>query len=197
MNLADAEPALTAWIASLTGITAALVVWENAPRPQFDTQLATCSWVSSAPRGVAGVTYEYDDEPTDPRAQMIPTQRGESVEVMQVQILSLDQRPGYNASALARQVVERCRMPGSIAALRAVNLGLQGVESYRLADRKVDGIMASVAVVEMRFNTTSAYRSTAAGDTTSFIESVQYTSTIPGASGVALPATIAPGGTIP
>lgn len=197
MNLADAEPALTAWIASLTGITAALVVWENAPRPQFDTQLATCSWVSSAPRGVAGVTYEYDDDPTDPLAQMIPTQRGESVEVMQVQILSLDQRPGYNASALARQVVERCRMPGSIAALRAVNLGLQGVESYRLADRKVDGIMASVAVVEARFNATSAYRSTAAGDTTSFIESVQYTSTIPGASGVALPATIAPGGTIP
>lgn len=197
MNLTTTEPALAAWVASLTGITAGMVTWENAPRPQFDTNYAVLSWVSSAPRGIAGVEYAYDATQEGPLAQMVPTQRGESAEVLQVQVVSIDQRPGANAPALARRLVERCRMPGSVAALRAVNLGLQGVESYRIADRKIDGRWASVAIAEARFNATSAYTSTAADDTTSFIESVDYASTVPGASGDPLPDTVAPGGTIP
>lgn len=200
MNLTTAEPALAAWVSSLTGITSALCVWQNAPRPRFDRGIATLSWVSSTPRGMAGVDYDYVEatgEDPDPLTEMVPTQRGESVEVLQIEVLSIDQRPGYNASYLARRIVERCRMPSSVAALRAQNLGLQDVSSYRLADRKVDDRYASVAIVEVRLNATSAFTSTAAGDTTSFIDAVDYAGTVPGSDGNPLPTTIAPGGTVP
>lgn len=193
MDLAEIEPGLATWVASLTGITAALVTWENAVRPAFTTSRALLSWVTVVAKGPPGVEWDFDDTAVDALDEMVPTVVGERVLVLQVAVESIDQRPGQNASALAQRLVERAHAPSADAALEELNLGLANVADPVRADYTADKRMISRAVVEVRFNASHAFVDTEG--TTSTITSVQTDATVTGANGSTLPDRADPGGT--
>lgn len=196
MDLATIEPGLCAWVASLTGITAALVTFENAPRPQFTSGgRALLSWVSMVAKDTPGVEWDYEDqgEEGDALDEMTPTVTGDRVLVLQVGVETIDHRPGYSASVLAQRLVDRAHAPSSDAALEALNLGLADVGAPQRADYPADGRMVSRAVVEVRFNASFAFTDT--DGRTASITSVEVGATVTGANGSALPGSVDSGGT--
>ena len=196
MDLATIEPGLCAWVASLTGIAAALVTFENAPRPQgAPGGVALLSWVSMPAKDTPGVLWDYEDQGVDGDAlnEMTPTVLGDRVLVLQVGVESQDHRPGYSSSALARRISDRSHAPSSDAALEALNLGLADVGAPQRADYPFDGRMVSRAVVEVRLNASFAFNDT--GGRTASITSVEIGATVTGANGSALPDSVDSGGT--
>ena len=196
MDLEAIEPGLRAWIATLTGIAAACVTFENAPRPQAVAPgQALLSWVSVTAKDTPGVVWDYDADAgaADALTEMVPTVLGDRVLVLQVGVESIDHRPGYSASVLAQRIADRAFSPSSDATLASLNLGLADVGAPQRADYASDGRMRSRAVVEVRLNASFAFTDT--DGSTSSIASVTADATVTGSSGSPLPDSVDPGGT--
>lgn len=196
MDLSAIEPGLCAWVAARTGITASLVTFENAARPQFTTGgRALLSWVSMAAKDTPGVVYDFEDQGVEGDAldEMVPTVLGDRVLVLQVGVETIDHRPGYSASVLAQRLVDRAHAPSADAALEVLNLGLADVGAPQRADYEADRRMVSRAVVELRFNASFAFNDD--DGRTASITSVEVGATVTGSNGSALPDSVDSGGT--
>jgi len=152
------QTALKSLIATLLGMNAAMVMFDNEPRVSGTGHAAraVCSWVS-------GVGVGQDEERQEDNAAAIPeanldvTTVGNRVLVLQVGIETLDQRPqAPHAFALAEQLRTRLRRASAGAALEAANLGLAGVGAVTRADYKsANGQWIARALVELRLNATA------------------------------------------
>ena len=161
MDLATIEPALAAWVATLTDLPSGLCVWENAPRPAIPASvgmLATLSWVSSPSVGVDGVTWAIDPDATSPLTENAPTVRGTRVMVLQVGVETLTQVPGKTARAVLEAMRIRLLSPSSMATLAAVNLAIgRPTAGVSKADYRVDGNWRPRSLMEVRFNATDSF----------------------------------------
>lgn len=193
MDHATIDPALKTWVASLTGVPVACVLWENEPRVQHNGQLGLLRWVSEAPLGLDAEAWEYDEDAVDTLAELTPSVHGDRRAVLQVDVETNDQRPGYDAQLLAQRVVDRCRAPSSRAALAALNVALAGVGPVLRTDYPFDDRMVARASVELTFNAVSHYEDTAGQTAT--IASVDIDATVIGAGGLEVADSISPGGT--
>jgi hypothetical protein len=196
VDLSAIEPGLCAWVAARTGITASLVTFENAARPQFTTGgRALLSWVSMTAKDTPGVVWDYESQGAEGDAldEMVPTVLGDRVLVLQVGVETIDHRPGYSASVLAQRLVDRAHAPSADAALEVLNLGLADVGAPQRADYEADRRMVSRAVVELRFNASFAFNDD--DGRTASITSVEVGATVTGSNGSALPDSVDGGGT--
>lgn len=188
------EPALSAWVATLTGVDPLVVVWENVPRPRHNGVLVLLSWLSATKLGTDDAAWVYSVNP-DPLAEMVPEVGGPRVLSLQVSVETHDQRPGRTARAVAERLRDRVRLPSSVAALQAANLGLVQATSVTQSDYRVDTRVVSRALLELTFNASAFVRDTAGA--TSYIAGVQTSASITNVDGTALPASIQPSGSLP
>lgn len=190
MNLATIEPALVQWAAALTGVEASCVLWENAPRVRHNGRLVLLSWVSRTGVGVDATAWNYAAN-ADPLAEMTPSAEGARELVVQVSVeVTTDQRPGYNAAALAEQARTRIRWPRALAMLEASGLALATVGPATQADYPADGRLVSRSLFEVRFNAVAS-EADAAG-ATSYIATVGATGTVRAPDGTDVPSTLQP-----
>ncbi len=190
MDLAVVAPALSALVARATGITAALVQWENEPRRQHNGSLALLSWVSTPSIGHDETAWAYTDVGEgDPLTEMTPTTRQRVRAVLQVSVEVHDQRPGVNASAIAQRVPARLRAPSFVAEIAAMGLGLADIGDVRREDYDVDGRFVSRALVELTFNAHTTFVDEAGRNAS--IAQVEIDATVLSAGGAELPATLA------
>ena len=194
MDLTSIEPALAALLATLSGVEATCVVWENAPRPRYNSRLALLSWVSGVGVGVDETTWDYAVA-VDPLAEMTPTVTGQRKVVLQVSVESLDQRPGYTARNTLEEVRTRLQSPSALAALKAVGLAFASSGNVTPADYRVDGRWLSRSVLDVRLNALSRITDTAGR--TSYLATIGAVPTITRPDGAAVDPDIAPGGTLP
>ena len=148
MDLEHIEPALCALVAQVTGIEASCVVFENAPRPRFNTFLATLSWVSIVGAGVDETQWGFAAD-ADPLQEMTPSVVGQRKAVLQISVEGLSQLPGQTARAVLEVARTRLQAPSSLAALRAVELAFAGAEAVLAADYVVDGRWHPRATLEL------------------------------------------------
>jgi hypothetical protein len=195
VNLATLEPGLLTWLSTLTGTAAALCVKANASRPVVPAgaALVLIQWVSIPQVGLDATAWEYDDDAPTALTELTPSLHGDRRPVLQVDVEVEDQRSGYDASAIAQRIVDRCRAPSSLTALGALNVALAGVAPVRRTDYPFNGRMTARATVELTFNAVSHYTDTAGQTAT--ITSVQIGATVTGSAGTALPDTVDSGGT--
>ncbi len=175
MSLESRQIAVTAWIAALTGVAPVFVTFKNEANRVTKGQAVDLSWVSDVSVGVDEVRLELDDTVPAPYANLTPVQLGNRKVSLQVSIETSDQRPAVNARSLFERMRGRMRLPQSLAALAAANIGLVGVGSAINADYNAEGRMFSRVVCEIAMNVTSFER----GDTTDqsgTIESVDVSS---------------------
>ena len=190
MDLSVVAPALSALVARATGITAALVQWENEPRRQHNGSLALLSWVSTPSIGHDETAWAYTDVGEgDPLTEMTPTTRQRVRAVLQVSVEVHDQRPGVNASAIAQRVPARLRAPSFVAEIAAMGLGLADIGDVRREDYDVDGRFVSRALVELTFNAHTTFVDEAGRNAS--IAQVEIDATVLSAGGAELPATLA------
>jgi len=190
VDLATVEPALSALVARATGITAACVQWENAPRVQHNGSLALLSWVSETSIGHDETQWSYTDVGEgDPLTEMTPTARQRVRAVLQVSVEVHDQRPGVNASAIAQRIPARLRAPSFVAEIAALGLGLANVGDVRRADYEVDDRFVSRTLVELTFNAHTTFVDEAGRNAA--IATVEIDATVLSAGGAELPATLA------
>lgn len=190
MDLATIAPALSALVARATGITAALVQWENEPRRQHTGSLALLSWVSETSIGHDETAWTYTDVGDgDPLTEMTPTTRQRVRAVLQVSVEVHDQRPGVNASAIAQRVPARLRAPSFVAEIAAMGLGLADIGDVRREDYDVDGRFVSRALVEITLNAHTTFVDEAGRNAS--IAQVEVDATVLSAGGSTLPATLA------
>ena len=195
MDLETIEPGLLAWLAVLTGVPATCCVKLNAARPVHNGQILFMQWLSATPVGLDAEEWEFDEDAVDPLTELTPSLHGDRRAVLQVDIETNDQRPGYDGQHLAQRLVDRCRAPSSRTTLEALNVALAGVSGVRRTDYPFDGRMIARATVELTFNAVSHFTDTAGQTAT--IESVQIGATVTGSAGTALPDTVDSGGTFP
>lgn len=195
MDLATIEPGLLAWLSTLTGTALALCVKANAARPVVPAgaALVLIQWVSIPQVGLDAEEWEYNEAAATAVTELTPSLHGDRRPVLQVDVEVEDQRAGYDASAVAQRVVDRCRAPSSLTALEALNVALAGVTGVRRTDYAFNGRMTSRATLELTFNAVSHYTDTAGQTAT--ITSVQIGATVTGSAGTALPDTVDSGGT--
>ena len=194
MDLEHIEPALCALVAQVTGIEASCVVFENAPRPRFNTFLATLSWVSIVGAGVDETQWDFAAD-ADPLQEMTPSVVGQRKAVLQISVVGLSQLPGQTARAVLELARTRMQAPSSLAALRAVELAFAGAEAVLAADYVVDGRWHPRATLDVHLNAVS--RITDAAGRSSYIATVGAVSTIQNPDGTTAPASIQPGGILP
>lgn len=194
MDLATIEPALCALAATLTGVDAAFCVFENAPRPRDAGQLVLLSWVSSTGVGTDQTRWVYAAN-ADPLLEMTPTVEGPRFAVLQLSILTQDQRAGYTSRQLAERARTRLLWPSSLAALSAVNLALAGSPEVVKADFTRDHHVVSRSILEIKLNASAAEADTAGRN--AYIARVQSTVVFSRPDGVALDTDIQPGGISP
>lgn len=192
MDLETIEHALSALVATLSGIEALCVQWENHPRVQHNGRLALLSWVSIEGRGTDEVLWAYDPAAPTSATDFTPELVGQRVAVLQVAIESHDQRPGHTARRIAETIRSGFSMPSAVAALKAVDLGLASVGQTIAADYKSDDRFVSRSIVEVRLNAVSRITDTAGA--TPRIDTVGLTATITDPAGTALPASLQPSG---
>ncbi len=193
MNLAEIEPALCTIAATVTGVTSALCVFENAPRPMSSNGVTVLlSWVSRTGVGVDATRYDYEAA-ADPLDEMTPTTEGPREAVVQIAVeVIADQRAGHNAAALVEKARTRLRWPRVLDALEAVDLALASVGPATQADYTADGRLVSRSLFEVRLNGVS--RETDENGRTSYIATVEAVSTITAPDGTTLPDSIQPAG---
>jgi hypothetical protein len=190
MDHATLDPLLKTLVARATGITAACVQWDGDPRIQHTGSLALLSWVSVTALGHDGTVWDYTDVGEgDPLTEMTPTQHGRRRAVLQVAIDVHDQRPGVNASTIARRLQDRTRAPSFVAEIAAMGLGLAGVGDVIRADYESDGRLVSRGVVELTFNAHAVFVDTAGRNAR--IAEVEIDATATSAGGTTLPDTLA------
>jgi hypothetical protein len=190
VDLATVEPALSTLVARATGITAALVQWENAPRVQHTGSLALLSWVSETSIGHDETRWAYTDVGNgNPLTEMTPTVRQRVRAVLQVSVEVHDQRPGQSASAIAQRIPARLRAPSFVAEIAAMGLGLAAVGDVRRADYDVDDRFVSRALVELTLNAHTTFVDTDGRNAS--IAQVEIDATVLSAGGTTLPATLA------
>lgn len=191
MNLLVIEPALCALASSITGITAACCVFENAPRPQSpDGRFVILSWISRTGVGQDGTRWDYAAD-ADPLEEMTPTVQGSREAVLQFAVeITADQRAGYNAAAILETARTRLSRPSSLAALEAAGLALATVGPGTQADYAGDQRMVSRSLFELRLNAHASEADTAGR--TSYIATVDAEATIEGVDGTDLPVNIQP-----
>lgn len=189
MKLADVQPALKAWVAILSGVDPAFVVFENEPRPRTNGTLALLSWVSDAAVGVDENRYE-DSGAAAPDGNLLPVSVGDRLVALQVGFETTDQRPDApNARACAVRMRDRIRLRSSLSRIADMNLGLVGTDPIVQADYRAEQRMVARAVLGLRFNATSYERDDAAG-IVGQIESVDVTSQLADVDGAQLPAAL-------
>lgn len=193
MDLETIEPGLLAWLATLTGVPAACCVKQSASRPVHAGQLVLAQWTSLTSVGLDAEEWEYDEDAVDPLTELSPSLHGDRRAVLQVDVETNDQRPGYDAQHLAQRIVDRCRAPSSRATLEALNVGLASVGAVRRTDYPFDGRMIARATVELSFNAVSHHEDTEGQTAT--IESVEVDAEVTGSAGTELPDTVDAGGT--
>jgi hypothetical protein len=195
MDLATIEPGLLSWLSTLTGAASALCAKANATRPVVPagSALVLMQWVSIPQVGLDAEQWEYNDAATTAVTELTPSLHGNRRPVLQVDVEVEDQRAGYDASAVAQRLVDRCRAPSSLTALEALNVALAGVGAARRTDYPFNGRMVSRASVELTFNAVSHYTDTAGQTAT--VTSVEIGATVTGSAGTALPNNVDSGGT--
>lgn len=193
MNLGTIEPALCAIAATVTGVTPALCVFENAPRPQSpDGRTVLLSWVSRTGIGVDATSWEYEAA-ADPLDEMTPTTKGAREAAVQIAVeVIADQRAGHNAAAIVETARTRIRWPRVLAALEAVDLALATVGPATQADYTADGRLVSRSLFEVRLNGLAT--ATDAEGRTSYIATVEAVAAITAPDGTTLPDSIQPAG---
>lgn len=191
MDLSAIEPALCALAASVTGVTSACCVFENAPRPQSpDGRVVILSWVSLSGVGLDGDRWDYAAD-ADPLQEMTPTVQGSREARLQFAVeVTADQRPGYSAAAIAEKARTRLSRPRSLDALEAVGLALATVGPATQADYPGDQRMVSRSLFEVVLNAHA--READAEGRTSYIATVEATASITNAGGTTLPDSIQP-----
>ena len=191
MDLSAIEPALCALAASVTGVTSACCVFENAPRPQSpDGRMVILSWVSRAGVGLDGDRWDYAAA-ADPLDEMTPTVQGSREARLQFAVeIAADQRAGHNAAAIIETARTRLSRPSSLAALEAAGLALATVGPATQADYPADGRMVSRSLFEVVLNAHASEADTAGR--TSYIATVEATASIQNAGGTTLPDSIQP-----
>lgn len=194
MDFATIGPALKTWAAALTDVPVACVLWENEPRVQGNGQVVFLRWVSEVSAGVDATHYTFAAN-ADPLAEMTPTTTGNRVLSLQIDIEVDDQRPGVNAGAISSRARTRLHWPRLLAMLDAVELAVAGVGQVLVTDYEFDGRLISRRTVDVRLHAVA--RETDPAGTTSYIATVNPTASITNPAGVALPAPIQPGGTLP
>lgn len=194
MNHATLDEALKTWAAALTDIPVACVRFENEPEVRHNGACVVLRWVSEAAVGVDATHYTFAPD-ADPLREMTPTTTGNRVAVLQVDVETLDQRPGVNAHAVATRAQTRARWPRLLAMLAAHEVALVSVGQLATTDYPVDDRYASRRTFEVRLNAVA--RETDADGTTSYIATVEPTAHIDDPAGDELPAAIQPGGTLP
>lgn len=191
MNLTTIEPALCAIASSLTGITAACCLFENAPRPMSaDGRFVILSWVSRSGVGQDGLRWDYAVA-ADPLDEMTPTVQGSRECRLQFAVeITADQRAGHSAAALAETARTRFTRPSIRAALEAAGLALASVGAATQADYPADGRMVSRSLFEVVLNAHASEADTTSR--TSYIATVEAVAAIEGVDGIDLPASIQP-----
>lgn len=191
MDHATLDPLLLALVARATGITATCVQWDGDPRVQHTGSQALLSWVSVTSLGHDGTVWDYDAAAgaVDPLTEMTPTQHGRRRAVLQVSVDVHDQRPGYNASTIARRLPDRLRAPSFLAEIAAMGLGLASIGDVIRADYESDDRLVSRALVELTFNAHATFVDTAGQNAS--IATVEIDATVTSAGGTELPATLA------
>lgn len=196
MDLATIEPALLAWAAAVTGVEASCVVWENAPRVQYNTHLVTLSWVSSREVGTDETVWAYDAAAESALTEMTPTVRGQRAAVLQLSVEGYDHTAGTTARAILERARTRLQWPSSLAALRAVGLAWAGAGSVVAADyRGANDRWVSRALLDVNLNA-NASEADLAGRT-SALTSVDVTADLQTPAGDSLADSIQPGGILP
>lgn len=193
MNLAEIETALRSIAATVTGVTSALCVFENAPRPMSPNGVTVLlSWVSRTGIGVDSTSWEYASA-SDPLDEMTPTTKGAREAVVQIAVeVIADQRAGHNAAAIVETARTRIRWPRVLAALEAVDLALATVGPATQADYTADGRLVSRSLFEVRLNGLSTATDTEGR--TSYIATVEAVAAITAPDGTTLPDPIQPAG---
>lgn len=174
MDYEALQLALAAWVAALTGLDPAVVVWENDPRPLTDGVVALLAWLAEPTVGVDETRVE-DTGAAIPAPDLSVTVVGCRTLTLQVALETFRQDPAApHARALASALRARLRTPTSLAALRAANVGLIGAGDATRADYRADGgrWVARVAL-DVRLNATTFVRDAA----TPSIAAVELTST--------------------
>lgn len=194
MDYTVLEPALQAWVASLTGVDPLVVLWENAPRVRHNGVLVLLSWVSATKVGTDDAAWVYEAN-ADPLLEMTPEVMGPRTLTLQVSCECHDQRPGFTARAVLEHFRDRVRTPSSVALLAAMNVGLVQATNITTADYRVDGRVVSRTLMEVILNASAFVRDTAGA--TSYIATVVTTANITNVDGTPLPATIQPSGSLP
>lgn len=191
MNLATIEPALCAIASSLTGITAACCLFENAPRPMSaDGRFVILSWISRAGVGQDGLRWDYAVA-VDPLDEMTPTVQGSRECRLQFAVeVTADQRAGFSAAAIAERARTRLSRPSVRAALEAAGLALASVGAATQADYPADQRMVSRSLFEITLNGHASEADTTSR--TSYIATVEAVAAIEGVDGIDLPASIQP-----
>ncbi len=187
MDLPTIEAALKVWIAALTGVAVGFVVDGGEPQPRHNGQLVTISWVSMPTVGTDEVRYEVDPSAVAPAPNLTPTVVSLSKWTLQITIETNDNRAqGPNAMVLSRTMLNRIRRPSSLAALRAVNLGLIGATGPTSADSFVDDHNVSRVIFEVMINASNLDRDT--GNQAGSVASIDVTSnTLDDEGGTPLP----------
>jgi hypothetical protein len=191
MDLATIEPALLAAVSTITGLSAAACVFENAPRP-IAQAVALLSWVSRSGVGIdeASWTYEAAEDPID---EMTPTVEGPRYAVLQIAVeVYADQRSGHNAASIAERARTRLMLPRVLDALAESSIAVATVGPATQADYTADGRMVSRSLFELRLNATSVATDT--DGRTSYIADASITATVRDATGSTVSETLQPSG---
>jgi hypothetical protein len=154
MDFESLQPAIVAWLKTLTGLD--VVIWENDPRPLAPGLVALLAWLDEPVVGVDEQRVEDSGAPA-PTPDLTPVVVGVRTLTLQVGLETFRQDPAApHARALASRLRARLHLPSSHAALAAANLGLIGAGPAVRADYRGDGgRWVARVVVELRFNATT------------------------------------------
>lgn len=153
MNDATIRPVLLAWVAAITGINAALVVWVDQPRPFAPSPIALVEITSSQSIGTDQTVYDQDTTPTldadNVPGDLIPAVTGMRQLVVQIAVEGDSLADGDVAHAYLERARRRMRWATHRASLRAANLALvnsTGVTTanYTSEDRRVSRAVLDV-----------------------------------------------------
>ena len=173
MNFPAIKAALKTLVATLTG--AALVQFENEPRKAYHGVIVLLSWVSGVGVGIDENRWDIDENIDAPDPNATPIIHGLRTLALQVSAEVHDQRTvSEDARGMLEHLRTRIRRAASLAALKAVNIGLIDCGNVLQSDYKVDGHVVSRCLIELRFNAVEFDRDT--DGATSTIETVEVTS---------------------
>lgn len=162
MNLAAIRTALSAVVASATGIPTASIYWRERPRGWTGSIYAVLRLESVVAVGRDAVRYDYDV--TRPLgAELVPTADGIRSATWIVQVWSHSSLDADDALQAVLALRDALHFDTVRDALQAVDVGIGDVLGSRNLDTTQDGREMSVAQVDIGINATSTATDTPIG----------------------------------